>query len=228
MAAITPQLVNTIQWNPAHVVYGVFDGFSAVRSWEKWIHYNNSDSKAPLSWVTNIGFMINIISTYNRIADVFSPNMDVEKIQDNFFERNLTVITIGGLAFMALNATAMYRGMTRTHLNDAKSNMDKFLVVVWKATPYLMLITNIALIVIDLRRNTVIAAVSLVTVGVSLIDLTSWKPENFDWDLDINIRIPVDIATMYYYEKLRVPILASLAIDLYSLGVFGSFFQRWN
>jgi hypothetical protein len=228
MAAIATQLVSTPQWNAPNVVYGVFDGFSAVRLWEGLINYNNSDSPEPLSWTVNLSVMMSIISTYDRVANVFSPNFDVNEIQDNFFERNLAIITVGGLALMAVNATAMYRGLTRTNLDDAKSSMDQFLVVVWKSTPYLMLITNIVLIVIDLRYNTVVAAVSLAAVGISLIALTPWKPENFDWDLDINIRIPIDVAMMYYYEDVRGPILVSLAIDLYSRGVFGYFFKRWN
>ena len=105
--------------------------------------------------------------------------------------------------------------------------MDKFLVVIWKATPYLMLITNVALIILDLRKNIVIGMVSLATAGISLIDLTHWKPKDFGWYLDVGVRVPLNIATMYYHQPLRVPIILGWALEPRVRAIFSNVIQRW-
>jgi len=228
MAAISKSPIKPVQWTPAEVTYGAQDGRIAVRLWENLINYNNCElEKKPLEWTAAATVGLNIFGSLGRASDVFTPEWETGKVYDNFFANHEDAFTVGALALITFNAITVLRAQTNKKVSEVPSTMDKFLVVVWKATPYLMLITNVALIIIDLRNNKVIAMVSLAAVGISLIDLTSWKPKDFAWYLDVGVRVPLDIATMYYHENLRVPIIIGLALDPRIRATFTNAMRRW-
>ena len=214
MAAVSTTSIKPIQWTPADVTYGAHKGFLAARVWANLINYNNFEGKKPPhNWTAAIITGMNIFGSLARASKAFSPEFKPGKLQDNFFDNNLAEFFIGTVALIALNAITILRGQADKNVSEVPSTMDKFLVIVWKATPYLMLITNVALIILDLRKNIVIGMVSLAAVGISLIDLTRWRPKDFDWYLDVAVRVPLNIATMYYHKPLWVPIIMGWALD---------------
>jgi hypothetical protein len=98
---------------------------------------------------------------------------------------------------------------------SAPTGMDRFLVVVSKATPYLMIITNIAVTIIQIRRGESSAWVTLAFTGITLIDIASWKPKNYMWYVDTVLGYPVAAAAFYYSDnKGRFAIVCSLALSL--------------
>jgi hypothetical protein len=204
-------------------------GFGPSRVWGTFIKYNNYEGyKLPLDWKVAIITGMSIFGSLARASDVFSPEFEPGKLQDNFFDNHLAELFVGTVALITLNAMAILRKLTDKNVSDVPSTIDKFLVVVWKATPYLMLVTHVALIILDLRNNIVIGLVSLAAVGISLIDLTRWRPKDFDWYLDVGVRVPLDLATMYYHQPLRVPIIISWALDTRIREIFSDVIRRWT
>jgi len=200
-------------WNASSLTYAAFEGRRSVRIWEVLINYNNSNSTKPQPWWVAADVAMGIIMTLGRASFVFSPEDALGKIQDTVFERHLEVIVCATLTLAAFNAIAVFREQTNKKVSDTTSRFDTLLIVVWKATPYLMLITNIALIIFDIPSNKVIGLFTLGVAGITLIDLTSWKPKSFSWYLDVGVRVPVEMATMYYHEQLRLRILVGWVMN---------------
>ncbi len=221
MTAVATTPINPPQWTPANVTYGAHKGCFAVRLWTNLINYNNFEGhKPPLNWAIPVIMGMSIFGSLARASDVFYPELELGKSQDIFAS--------GTSALIMLNMITIARRQTHKKISEIPSTIDKFLVVVWKATPYVMLITNVALIILDLRKNIVIGMVSLATAGISLVDLTRWKPKDFDWYLDFGVRVPLNIATMYYHQPLRAPIILGLALDPGIRAIFSNVIQRWT
>jgi hypothetical protein len=97
---------------------------------------------------------------------------------------------------------------------SAPTGMDKFLVVVSKATPYLMIITNIAVTIIQIRKGETSAWITLAFTGITFIDTTSWKSKEYTWYLNTVLGYPVAAAALYYANNIsRLKILFKLAIS---------------
>ena len=93
--------------------------------------------------------------------------------------------------------------------------MNRFLVVVSKATPYLMIIANICY---DRHSDTPGAIHRLGShlgfTGITLIDITSWKPKEYRWYLNTILGYPVAAGAIYYSNNLsRLKIIFNLAIS---------------
>lgn len=220
MAAALTRPGSISQWNPPEVTLAMWDGFHRVRVWEQVINHNNSNSPKSLSWRSVIPVCSGLFFTHTRVFNFLSSLTEKGNQGALFFQNYEGAFAAATVALVILNGITILADQTNKNISDFPSQLDKFRLTVWKATPYLMLVTNIALLIIDIPQSKDLGLISLATAGITLIDLTSWKPKDFDWYLDVAYRIPLGIAVMYYHENARNSVLIAFAIDYRILEAF--------
>ncbi|HEX4839557.1 MAG TPA: hypothetical protein VFU89_03845 [Rhabdochlamydiaceae bacterium] len=127
-------------------------------------------------------------------------------------------------SLLALNTLKFFKDMSnepkwipkkeaRTHV---KNQANDFLAVVWRATPYLMIITNIAVTVLRIYQGGSAEWVTLAVTGVTLLPITNLMPESFSVCLSM-CGIPIDLAAFWYgdYDMRK-----SILIGLIFRGIF--------
>jgi hypothetical protein len=216
-----------LQWNMRNIVVAAFEGLHNNRIWEKIINYNNVSSRASLSLKSVMIVSFSICNVFRRAADVLSCTKKMGHIENNFLADHQSLFIAGTGALMALNITAIFKHHTNKNVSEVHSKMDSFLVIVWKATPYLMIVTNIALTIIDIRNNKIVGLVKLAVTGITLLDLTPWKSQSFDWYLDVGVRLPLDIVTLYYDKSYCILIVLGWASTPDIKKIFKSFLAKW-
>jgi|GEM_PF-1643898 len=81
-----------------------------------------------------------------------------------------------------------------------KEEANDFLAVVWRATPYLMIITNIAVTVLQIYQGSSAQWVTLAVTGVTLLPITNLVPQSFNEYLTM-CGIPIDLAALWYGDS---------------------------
>lgn len=94
---------------------------------------------------------------------------------------------------MGANLYAIRTKIYTRKFSQDRTPMQKFLVTVWRMTPYLALFTNIALTILELRVNRMKALVGLTVTVVTLV-----LPQSFVRYLNPGIRLPMDFIALYY------------------------------
>jgi hypothetical protein len=211
-AALTRSMIST--WSPAAVSLPALNGFHRLRVWERMINHSSSNEPSPLLWRSVISVSVGLLLTQLTASDVLSPLAEKGNPGALFFQNYESAFAVATFTLVVLNGITIFAGETNKNVSDFPSQLDQFRLAVWKTTPYLMLVTNIALLIIDIPQSKGLGLISLATAAITLIDLTSWKPEHFDWYLDVGFRVPLGIAVMYYHENMRIPILIGFSLDL--------------
>lgn len=254
MSALPSIYLSPLQWTVGDVVIGARNGLYLNRFWERLFNYNAYPRKEPLTFhvpdyavqqlrrfqteedvQTNVANMREglwpVLTAYTvymtfKNAEIITHNaVSLGCMETHYFQDYRTVILAGTCTLIALNVITLLRHHTNKNLSDVKSILDKFLIVVWKATPYVMMITNITLIFIEAHYNPTGALVKLVVTGITLLDLTSRMPQSFSWYLDYGAATPLDLAALYYDKHHRISILLGFIISG-KLTVISNLFQR--
>lgn len=242
MAALSSLSLSSAQWTAGTVILGARAGLYMNRLWENLFIYNAYPRKEPLTfpvpdsvvsilrsfhserdvqnnvatmreglWPSLVGYTL--YRTFKRAEYILFDAASLGCIETHFFQDYRTAILAGTCTLIALNVITLLRHHTNKSLSDVKSIVDKFLIVIWTATPYVMMITNITLIFIEAHYNPAGALVKLAVTGITLLDLTPWMPQSFSWYLDVGAAIPLDLAALYYDKNHRFSILLSFVIS---------------
>lgn len=100
---------------------------------------------------------------------------------------------------VALNATKFLKEMMNKSdiEEETDSFTDRFLAVVWKATPYLMIITNLVVAALHIYKGHSEYWITLAVTGVTLLPITNLMPKSFNRYLD-NAGFPIDAAAFWF------------------------------
>lgn len=202
-----------------------YNGLYQNRVWQSWI-ITNKGNRTSWFFIDAIR-AYNLFTTFSRVEN----NLSSERVSnDGYFPDPRGPYFYVALLLVVLNVAKSIKS-TKAQLKEeerAKQNpdtvplkqpvptvMDQFLVVVSQATPYLMIITNIAVNSIQIQRGESSAWIELAFTGITLIDSTSWKSENYAWYRDTVLGYPVAAAVFYYANnRLRFNIICIEAIKI--------------
>lgn len=195
MAAIaqyfqTPNNITSGTWNWGDVAFGFRSGLLLNEAPLSMIQYNNLEFPRMLDALALTSFVMIPLSTSANVAKLAR--------SENWIAQYKKTFSFGALALMGANGyTAATKVYTRK-FSQARTPFQKFLAVAWKTTPYLMLLTNIALTIIELRVNRMKAAVSLAVLTVTCLNHVHVLPRSFARYLNPGIRLPMDFIALYY------------------------------
>lgn len=194
------QAVST--WINKENALAAYKGLVLNRYWASWVGWNNHPiyrcevSFSPYAAWTIYQLGKGLFATFNDVKQTLSP------------ER---VTSYGGnyvpLVFIALNAAKVFKDYSSVPVKDnplptqpAKEGiMDKVLVTIWKATPYLMIMTNIAMTSIQIQKGDSTACVTLAFAGITLIDLTNLRMStHYLWYRNVVLEGSVAAVALYY------------------------------
>lgn len=195
MAAIAqyfqiPNNITSGTWNWGDVAYGFRSGLFLNQTPLDLIRYNKSPYPQDLNLLrlmNCVSFPTTTLSKVTRLAR-----------SDNWIATHGRAIELGAYVLIGANAFAAARKVYNLKISQVRSPKDKILITVWKMTPYLVLLTNIVLTMIEFRINRMKALVSLTVMAVTLIDQTRIIPRSFARYIDPGIRLPMDFLALYY------------------------------
>lgn len=239
----SPLSLRIFQNNVESIVIGAQSGLYLNQHWERMINYNRYEgekkpitfseawdfipyltkifsentaktiAKAVETYTEPVSTALVLYFTYETASKVLPYASRIGTIRSNFFQDYKAVFIVGTAALIALNAITLLQHLTNKKLSDVSLGMNKFLIVVWHITPYLMIVTNIALVMIKATYNSTEAWVTLAVTGMTLLETTSWKPPSFDWYLNTGVAIPLDLLAMHYDPKNLLTRFVMFVID---------------
>jgi hypothetical protein len=216
-------LWRSLPWTNETLAMESFHGLKMNRYWNGWIKTNNNPERKPIStelragWVA-FGVFSQLFKNFSEFEKSLSSTAPTHFGQD-YVPNPLGPYFYGALFFVALSAHkimteyewnkppelgydlggALARSKTREPY--IPSRFDNVVEVAWQVTPYLMVITNIALTAFEIRNGDNKAWIKLFVTGVTLIDISSWKPEGFSWYLTVFARYPIEAAALFYSDN---------------------------
>jgi hypothetical protein len=176
-----------------------YKGLLLNRSWISWVEWDNHSiyrsliSYSPYAaWIT-YSLSQSLFRTSNEVEQILSPAR-VTSIKGPYY------YTASALA--VLNGAKVFKDYWSGQVKDKQSAkegmMGTVLVLVWKATPYLI-IANIATTIIQVQRGDSTAYVTLAFTGITLLDLTTLKMStNYQWYRNVVLESSVAAAAFYY------------------------------
>ncbi|HSW70361.1 MAG TPA: hypothetical protein VLH77_00080 [Gammaproteobacteria bacterium] len=232
MAVAPTGSVNISTWINEKNALAAYNGLRLNRFWESWIKSDNCLNQNPYSNILSAGIVTGFVSlslfgTFNRIEHALSPER-VTAYAKGWFPDPRGPYFYAALLLIVLNAAKVFKEVKNQPPPEEKSQaqlipspkqpvptgMDKFLVVVSQATPYLMIITNIAVTIIQIHRGDSSARTTLAFTLITLIDITRLKPTEYAWYRDTVLVYPVAAAALYYANNTnRFTIAFTLALN---------------
>ncbi len=221
-------------WINANNALSAYNGLHINSPWEGWVKSINRPDRKPISdelravWIITMTNYC-LFTAFSHIESILSP----ERVTVNGWELipNLRgPYFYAALVLTAVSAMKVYKefelnqpppleadalpSKSKAHQPKLEfTTFDKCIVMASNATPYLMIITNIAVTIIQIRSGNSSAWVKLGFISITLIDITSFKPENYVWFLNTVLDYPVKAAAFYYGDRnFRLNILFNLAI----------------
>jgi hypothetical protein len=234
MAVSATRSVTIPTWINEKNVFAAFNGLGINSPWEGWIKSASKVDRDPISDGMTACYVTSMVSyclfaTFSRIEFVLSPER-ITPYGWGYFPDPRGPYFYAALLLVVLNTAKIFkefelnqpppleadnpfsRAPAHHQPPPALTTMDKFIVVVSNATPYLMIITNIAVTIIQIRRGDSAAWIKLTFIGITLIDITSWKPKKYRWYLDTILGYPLCAGALYYgNNNIRLNILYNLA-----------------
>lgn len=191
------------------------------RFWERWIKTDNSGKQTPISDVFVAVFAAGIntsftsyclFSSFNHIEHGLSPER-INPYAKNWLPNPRGPYFYAALLLTVLNTAKIFAD--NIPMLSPREAIDKFLVGVARVTPYLMIIANIAVTIIQISRGESSAWVTLAVIGITWIDTTSWKPAKYDWYLNTVLGNAVPAGALYYADnELRKSIISQVALQI--------------
>jgi len=208
MAASTGS-VTLSTWTNQEIAIAAYRGLLLNRRWESWVGWYNSPlytilvTSVPCAgyavWIT-CKLSQSLFTTFNAIEHTLSPAritpIDAPNVKGHCYYT--------ALAFVALNGAKAFSDYWSVPVDSLPKEpvkegiMGQLLVVVWKTTPYLMIIANIAMTVIQVQSGNASALVTVAFASITFIDLTVKKSANYLWYRDVVLESSVAIAALYY------------------------------
>lgn len=193
-----------------------YRGLYLNRFWESCI---KSDLK-PFSRVHTACFAsYALFTTFNQIEYRLSPDR-VTPYGRGFIPDPCGPYFYTAFLLAALNSTKLFMEfVSKTDKPSSEkpaplTTVDRCFVVISKATPYLMIITNIAVTIFQIRQGDCSAWITLAFTGITLINTTPWKPTKYEWYRATALGCPVSAAAFYYADNKPRSIIIILALDL--------------
>ncbi len=215
------QAVST--WINKENALAAYKGLVLNRYWASWVGWNNHPiyrcgvSFSPYAAWTIYQLGKGLFATFNDVKQTLSP------------ER---VTSYGGnyvpLVFIALNAAKVFKDYSSVPVKDnslptqpAKEGiLGTVLVVVWKATPYLMIMTNIAMTIIQVQRGDSTACITLAFAGITLIDLANLRRSTRNlWYRNVVLEGSVAAVAFYYSNNTNRLNIIRYSAPTISLGI---------
>ncbi len=223
-------------WMNANIALSAYIGLYINRPWEGWIKSNNNVDRNPISDEIIALYIASMTSytlfaTFNQIEYTLSPERVTaygwgylpDPRGPYFYAALLLVAVTVAKVFKEYELNqpppleaddALNRAPAHHHPAPVLTTMDKFIVVASNATPYLMVITNIVVTIIQIRRGNSSAWIKLAFISITLIDITSWKPKYYTWYLNTILGYPVTAAALCYgNDTIRINIIWNLALS---------------
>jgi hypothetical protein len=237
MAVSSTQAAITLPWMNAKNAFAAYSGLHINSYWEGWINSNNNVDRKPISdeisaaWITGIA-SYTLFTSFSQIEYTLLSPERVTADAYGYFPDPRGPYFYAALLLAALTVAKVFkeyelnqpppleadnafsRAPAHHQPPPALTTMDKFIVVVSKATPYLMIITNIAVTIIQIRRGASSAWIKLAFISITLIDITPWKPKDYKWYIDTVLGYPAAAAALYYgNDTTRLNILCQIAFS---------------
>jgi hypothetical protein len=236
MAVSSIRSAITFPWMNEKNVFAAFSGLYINSSWEGWTKDDNKVDQEPISdawsasWATSM-VSYSLFAAFSQIEQTLSPER-VTAYGWGYLPDPRGPYFYAALLLVALNISKIFkecelnqppplesdtpfsRAPAHHQPAPAPTTMDKFVVVVSKATPYLMIITNIAVTIIQIRRGNSSAWIKLTFIGITLIDITSWMPKTYRWYLNTVLGYPIAAGAIYYADNYtRFNIIFNLVLS---------------
>lgn len=211
MAAIAqyfqiPNNITSGTWNWGDVAYGFRSGLLLTQPPVNVLLYNNLPYPPDLQPLVLISFTLFPMNTLFKVARLCR--------SEKWVAHYKPALALGTYALLGANAYTGRTGVYNQKISHARTYKNKFLITIWKATPYLVLLTNIALTIIELRVNRMKALVGLTVMAATMLNLTHIMPRSYARYLNPVIRFPMDLVALYYgSNKNRFTIVLGWAQD---------------
>jgi hypothetical protein len=205
MAVASTGSATVSTWINEKNAFAAFSGLLQNKIWETQIISNSQVDQNPGSngtsafWTT-----LSLFMAFSRVEHILSP----ERVTAGFFPDSRGPYFYTALLLVVLNTAKFSKDQIVINIRkitgkqvDYPPIMDRFLVVVSQATPYLMIITNIAMTVIEISSGDSSAWVKLAFTGTSLVNITVGKPKDYTWFLNTVLGCPVAATAFYYADN---------------------------
>ncbi len=195
MAAIAqyfqiPNNITSGTWNWGDVAYGFRSGLFLNQTPLDLIRYNKLPYPQNLDLLTLMNYVSFPSTTLSKVERLAR--------SENWIATHGRVFELGAYALISANAYTVWARIYNLKISQVRSPKHKILITVWKMTPYLVLLTNIVLTIIEFRINRMKALVGLTVMAVTWIDQARVIPRSFARYIDPGIRLPMDFLALYY------------------------------
>jgi hypothetical protein len=205
-ALLPPGNISSGTWTWRDPLLGFSFGF-INHHWVKLINYNAMPSEEKKNY-TFIMQVISVCVSYQNLCEIGSLAH-----LTSLSPLRAKAIEFGGYVTVALNVATFFGDFHTLDLSEAVGIGDKICVIAFKATPYLMIITNVALMVLQLRSNQIGAVVGLATV--LFIPLLRSLPERLFDMAYYRIGRSLQAITFYYGDNWsRFWIISSVILSM--------------
>jgi len=185
-----PNNINAGTWNWGDVAFGFRSGLLLNEPPLRAIQYNNASAPPNLHILQLVSYVTMPLIATSKAGSVART--------EGLISNHLETLKFGAWALMASNALAAPQELYRLKVSEGRTFVQKVQIAAWRMTPYLVLLTNIALTILELRVNRMKALVSLTVTVVTLLDLTSITNQSFNRYLNTVLRLPMDLVALYY------------------------------
>jgi hypothetical protein len=225
VGAISTGSVTISTWVNKENALAAYEGLPLNRFWENWVKSDNNVNRVPLSDGATAGFLtcfasFKLFTTFNRVEHKLSPERVAyvwgffPDLQGPYFYAALLLAVLNGAKFFKeyeSNQPPLKKKSQAQTTQSAPTVIDKLS----SATPYLMIITNIAVTIIQIRSGDASAYVTLACTVITLIDITPLSSIKYAWFRDTVLAYPVAFTALYYSDNLkRILIIFDLAIKI--------------
>jgi hypothetical protein len=186
----TPNNITLGTWNWGDVAYGFRSGLFLNQGPLRLISYNNLPHSPN---VTSQALMSNVMMPFNTVGKVTKLAQ-----RENWIGQHKQAFLLGIFALMGANGYAAQQELYNKKFSQTRSPLDKFFIAIWRTTPYLVLLTHIALTIIELRVNRMKALVGLTVTAVTLLDQAQVLPRSIAGYINPGVRLPMDCIALYY------------------------------
>ncbi|MBS0647830.1 MAG: hypothetical protein JSS10_01240 [Verrucomicrobia bacterium] len=225
-------LHNLGSWNWSPVALGFRAGLLPTQLCLRALEFvpdRYSQGSTAIFMKNMIPYFLAIQTTYGRVQGIARTEPSILPHLNLLYRLYVLSLFINaaGQAAGQLSSTFIQREIDPISRDKQDSLAKKKLsTYIFKSTPFVMLLTNIALSLLELRSHKIKATVSLAVTSVVLInylDVMPWSmkrlvrkstrrvdgtlacgsftlrvPDYFAWYLDPGLRIPLDLIAMYY------------------------------
>lgn len=188
-----PNNISQGTWNWGDVALGFRAGLLPTQLCLRALQFTPSiyfegDGITPIK--NAIPYNVATVTTHGRVLGIART--------EHFILQNLKTLQQIYFASLLINQAAQMYHKHIQHKQNSSTREKKLASYILQSTPFIMLLINAALSILELRSNRMKATVSLAVTSLALLDSFGVMPRAFGGYLNPGLRIPLDLMALYY------------------------------